>query len=145
MCYVCGLKIPYWSKSEVFVCQVSPCPRNVREMFASCPGKNMNYLGFSKSADIWRIGADRCEHLWFLGVSLSLRTFGGQVRIGADRCGHRTSLVPGCLSRSVDIWRTGADIWRTLVSLLDLIQKYWKYLHEIILVRIVRYLRLTKN
>ena len=61
----------YWSKSEVFVHQASPCPRNVRYMSASCP---RNILGVSKSADIWR---------------------------------------------------TGADIWRTLVSLLDLTQNHW--------------------
>ena len=52
--------ISYWSKSEVFVRQVSPCPRNVRYMSTKYPGKNMSYHGFSKSVDIWRTGADTC-------------------------------------------------------------------------------------
>ena len=80
----------------------------------------------SKLVDIWRTVADRCGQLWLLGVSLSWRTFDGQVRTGADRlqttlvtgclskladrCGQvRTILVTGCLSKLVDIWRTGAD------------------------------------
>ena len=29
-----------------------------------------------------------------------------------------TTLVLGCLSKLADIWRTGADIWRTLVNSL---------------------------
>ena len=39
----------------------------------------------SKLAGIWRTGADRCGQLWFLGVSLSWRAVGGQVRTSADK------------------------------------------------------------
>ena len=69
----------YWSESEVTVQKLSSCPLIVRDM------------------------GDRYGQLWFLGVSLSWRTF-------ADRCGQvQKTLVPRCLSEMVDIWRTGAD------------------------------------
>ena len=101
-----------------------------------------------------RTRADRWGQLWILDVSPIWRTFGGQVRTGADnsgswvsllvggrladRCGQvRTSLVTGYLvvgGHLVDNWRTGADkcgqpdIWRTLVSLLDLTPTFgWNF------------------
>ena len=64
-------------------------------------------VGLSKLADIWQTGADRCPQLWFLGVSLSWGTFGGQVRTGADISAHWVSIVVG--GHLADTWRTGAD------------------------------------
>ena len=56
---------------------------------------------FRKSLHHAATGAERCGQPWFLGVSLSWRAFGGQVRTGADRCGQP--------------WFLGVSLcWRTL-------------------------------
>ena len=59
-------------------------------------GTHVWFLGVSLS---WRtIGeqvrksTDQCRQLWFLGVSLTWRTFGGQVWTGADNSGFWVSL-----------------------------------------------------
>ena len=65
--------------------------------------------GCPQLADIGRTGVERCGQLWFLGVSPSWRTSGGQLRTGADKSGSWVSSVGGHLVDRCGQVRTGVD------------------------------------